>query len=270
MKNPLPARFIKTLAAMISLMTFSPAFAGLAFDIDFGTYAIGDSFNAATGSGNLSGSAPSGPTKIEGSGTWTATVEPNTASDGNWLRFSFPAGDTASGNLEFFSPQGAGSQTGTWFAQFDYTFISGGGYLAGVSFLDNAGNRMGGHWNNVMLYADDWVGGNSLSPGVTNTLRMEVDMGSNAADSYRVYFNGSLVSQFTALGNTGGAEFGGFSILLGGGMGSLTPGIPLEFALNNIRVGEVTAVPEPATFAMLAATVLLAFAACARRCRHHA
>jgi len=218
------------------------------FNVNFESpvYTTGEVYSAATNTGTLprTGPAPSVLTKLDGSGAnWTATV--GAGPTGNRLTFANTTSGVFTGTLEAFAPPSSGGTTGTWFAQLDYTRLtSAGGPLFAMRLVNNSGSAMLGHSNNNLLYADWWSGspGVNMTVGVTNTLRLEIDMGTNV---WRTYANGILMNTNTNASNDTGANgFGGLQL---GFFGS-TYAAGNIFALDNIQIGSI---PEPATPALL-------------------
>ncbi|MFH1496649.1 MAG: PEP-CTERM sorting domain-containing protein [Verrucomicrobiota bacterium] len=271
-----PTQIIKSgaVASLITLLS-SPAFAVLAFDLDFESpdYTAGTVYDSATGTDTLTGTGGDAAkfTKFTRGGTptnntWTATVEAKDAENaaaGNWLKFSIPGGTNFSGSFEGFKNLGAEATSGTWFVQFDYTRILGGGILGAMSLVDNGGSIMTTHPNNITLFADKWGGGPTISLGSTATLRLEVDIGSAATDSGRVYQNGSLISSFDAGNN---AQIGGFAFRFALGANGLFNSTT-EFALDNIQLGQVSVVPEPAAWSLIMGGTLFGMVLFRRRGR---
>ncbi len=234
----------------LGLAAAATAPAALKFDVNFESpaYAVGDTFSSATNSGTLSRTGPS-PSKLTGltvgSANWTATVEA-AGPTGNRLTFANTAAGVALGRLEAFDPP-VGGGAGTWFVQMDYTRLtSSGGFLLSMRPVNNVGQTMVGHPNNMTLYADNWDG-HTLAVGSTHTLRTEVDMGTTVV---RAYFDGVLSNTYSTLG-TNVTTFGGLQLEAG----STSYAVGNVFALDNIQVGFV---PEPASLALLGCGVFLA------------
>ena len=103
-----------------------------------------------------------------------------------------------------------------------------------------------GHPNNQTVYADAIIGSPNftLAVGATNTLRVEIDMGTV---NWRMYINGALFQSNTnAANDTGSNSFGGLQLAFNYGNAEPTGDL---FSLDNIQVGQV--VPEPSTWAMM-------------------
>jgi hypothetical protein len=99
--------------------------------------------------------------------------------------------------------------------------------------------------------------------GTTATLRLEVDIGSASATSGRVYQDGSLISSFDAGNN---AQIGGFAFRFAlGANGAFAT--TSEFAFDNIQLGQVSAVPEPAAWSLLMGGTLFGMILFRRRSR---
>jgi hypothetical protein len=261
MKHPI--HLVSKSLALLAVIPVS-LHAGLVFNVDFNAYEVEDTFTSpglsSDGSTDFTiqgagGSRDDKLTRIYGdSGEWTATVRDSGTASGRLLEITTPAG-YSSGGLEFFRPQGLSSQTGTWYAQFDYTRLTESGGPLGIFYiLSNGGTPLG----NCILYADNWGGDQALAYNTSYTLRMEVDMGSSAADSFRVYCNDFLVGSSQNSGSAG-AEIGGLSFVFNAYYEAPTA---RTFTLDNIQFGlvaESSPVPESETAALvLAGGVLVA------------
>lgn len=208
------------------------------FDVDFESpnYTAGDKF-ISNGDSTLAtdGPAPSLITSLyqPENNTWTATVA-NAGATGNRLTFATPeGGGVIGGFLECFAPP-AGGNTGTWYAQMDYTRLtSNGGPLLAFRLVNNDGNAMLNHPNNNLLFADWWSGspGASMVVGTTHTLGVQVDMATN---NWRTYVDGVLMDSYTNANNT--TSFGGMQL---GFWSSTNFDAGDVFALDNIKVGTV-------------------------------
>lgn len=250
-KSPRVSTALLPLAA--GLLVATSAFAAPIVNIDFEApeYTIGDSYDAATNTGNLTGSLPNELTLMTaGAGSaWTADIM--SGGGGQVLHFFIPINSTnPSSSFGASTASNPGGDSGTWFVSFDYTRLSGGGAL---SFDWGAVNTSGQFMKpqaNGQFYVDTLLAPTSnFAVGVSTNLRMEIDMGDpTSTTDGRLYVNDTLYLTFDAMNNSGGAQFGGFQMNFFSSQAA-----DREFSIDNIIVDQV--IPEPSTAMFLAAGI---------------
>ncbi len=213
---------------------------GIDVRIDFESpnYAVGNAY-LANGTANtlpVAGPALHRFTRafVNASDVWTATVE-TAGATGNRLLIASLGNSTLSNNSGFeVRTNMLGANSGTWYAQMDYTRLTtSGGPLVSLRMLNSGGSVVLGHPNNALLYADKWAGV-SLAVGSTHTLRVELDV---VTGIWRQYLDGALVNTVAATSTN--ITFGGIQLAF---WGSTYSGSVCAF--DNIVVGKVAATPN--------------------------